>query len=200
MYSGIYTKSSQGYTAELGQYTNGELFDFQVSVEIYNDYIKVLSSCYNYIETSGEWRIYGGNGTGFGTIEYYYVDPSTYNMKFVVQSFNSFTGSYMNTTYAMAKGDVIFQKQYNSNSGYSSGESSYSSGGSSRSSSSRSGNSGSTNTRRSCTVCQYHVGKCGVCKGTGNVTKSAYGTSTTVSCRNCGGNGRCPICGGDGWR
>lgn len=129
MYSDFYTKSSQGYIAELGQYTNGGLDDFQVSVDIYNDYIKVLSSRHNYIETSGEWRIYGGNDTGFGSIEYYYVNPSTYNMKCVVQSFNSFTGSYMNTTYAMAKGDVIFQKQYNSNSGYSSGESNYSSGG-----------------------------------------------------------------------
>lgn len=198
LYSGIYTKSSQGYMAELGQYTDGG-FDFQVNVEIYNDYILINSDRYDYVKTSGEWKVYGGKDNFMGTTEYYYVNPSTYTMKYMtISSFTVFGRTVCTTTtYAMAKGEVIFQKQYNSNNGYSSSGSSYGSG---NNNSGNGNNNGSGTTRRACTVCKYHVGECGVCKGTGKVTNSTNGYRTTSNCSNCGGTGKCPTCGGDGWR
>lgn len=49
--------------------------------------------------------------------------------------------------------------------------------------------SGSSSSRKACTVCKYTNGRCNVCKGSGKVMKSSYGTSTYVRCDECGGSG-----------
>ena len=56
-----------------------------------------------------------------------------------------------------------------------------------------------TKKRKACRSCMYTNGKCSVCKGRGLETISVSGHVSKVQCRNCGGSGRCPICGGDGW-
>lgn len=60
LYSGLYTKSAQGYCVETGMYTDPLPNDFEISVEIYDDHIVVLSDRYDYVSTSDGWKIYGG--------------------------------------------------------------------------------------------------------------------------------------------
>lgn len=194
LYSGVYTQSSQGYSPELG-WTSTPGPDFTVSVEIYNDYIIVSGSRYDYVETRGAWRIYGGDQV-LSSYYYYHVNPSTYEMKHIMSSQNPFTGGYNVFQYAMTKGETTMPKYSNGNSN--SGANGVTNN--SRSNSTQNSSGSSSSNRRACTICKFTNGKCTTCKGSGQVLSTTYGTKSYTRCMDCGGNGRCKYCNGTGYR
>lgn len=194
LYSGLYTKSSQGYWEERGMYTDPLPNDFEVSVEIYDDHIVVLNSRYDYVKTSNGWKIYGGEVDFLGNVEYYKVNPSNYEMSYSCVTSNPYMGGISTMTYAMKKGSTTFQKVANSGqgNGYNSNSGSYSSG-----------SSGNTKTRHTCPLCN----------GQKRIVKDTYpslygGKNYQVRCNECGGyfmrstghtHVTCPQCHGRGY-
>ena len=120
LYKGTYTISSQGYCAELGGYTNSFGSDFTVEIDIYNDYIVVAGTApgcgrFDYVRTSGNWRIYEGVTSSWGSY-YYKVNSITFDMSQYCSMYNQFTGSTDTFIYAMSKGETTFNKYNNDNS------------------------------------------------------------------------------------
>ena len=197
-YKGLYTISSQGRSQTTGGYTGYYGSDYITEIQIYDDYILVGTEKCEFDKVQGSERVYSNSGFSFGgnsTYSRYYVDPN-YNIR-KVDTFNDQFGSDW-FEYEVAKGETTMPKYQprfsNSSPSYGGSSSSYQSG------SSQNTRQNSTKHRTACRSCMYTNGKCSVCKGTGRQTSSGGGYSTKTQCRNCGGSGRCPTCGGDGWR
>ena len=110
LFEGTYTISNRGYCAELGGYTDPIGVGQVVNVKIYNNYIIVGGERHNHVKTSNGYYIYGNlNNT------YYKVNSQTFNMSMHMSMYNQFTGFTNTWTYAMEKGEVIFNIQPNNN-------------------------------------------------------------------------------------
>lgn len=197
-YKGLYTVSSQGRSQTTGGYTGVPGPDFEEEIEIYDDYIMVMSTKYDFDKQSGNERVYSSPVSSFmGTSSYdtYYVDKN-YNIR-KVSTFNSQFGTDW-FEYVVVKGRSTIQKHQpqfgESPSINSGGGNSSNSGGSTYTESGK-----STKSHRACTSCKYTNGKCPVCKGSKRVKNNTYGVNSTKTCTNCNASGLCPICGGDGW-
>ena len=117
LYKGAYTVSQQGYCAELGRYTEAFGADYSVDIEIYEDYLWITGAApaigrYDYVRTSGDWKIYEG-ATSLGTTYYYKVNPHTFNMVHYCTMYNQYTGSTNTWTYSVGKGEVVFNRNSN---------------------------------------------------------------------------------------
>ena len=110
LFEGTYTISNRGYCAELGGYTDPIGVGQVVNVKIYNNYIIVGGERHNHVKTSNGYYIYGNlNNT------YYKVNSQTFNMSMHMSMYNQFTGFTNTWTYAMERGEVIFNIQPNNN-------------------------------------------------------------------------------------
>lgn len=196
-YKGLYTISSQGRSQTYGGYTGIAGSDLETEIEIYDDYIMVGTTKCTFDKVSGGERAYSSKGwgvNGWHTYSTYYVD-SNYNIRRVDTSSGQFGTDWFE--YEVAKGRCTmpkYQPQFSGSSASGGGGSTYGSGNSTYNQ-----NQTGKKVRTACRSCMYTNGKCSVCKGTGRQRTSAAGYSTTTECRNCGGSGRCPTCGGDGW-
>ena len=196
-YKGLYTISSQGRSQTTGGYTGYAGSDFTTEIQIYDDYILVGTEKCKFDKMQGKERVYISSGWSFGgnsTYSRYYVDTN-YNIR-KVDTFNGQFGSDW-FEYEVAKGETTmpkYQPKFSGSSASGGGSSTIGSAGSTYNQN-QTGKKG----RTACRSCMYTNGKCSVCKGTGRQTSSAAGHSTKIQCRNCGGSGRCPTCGGDGW-
>ena len=196
-YKGIYTISSQGRSQTYGGYTGVAGPDIETVIEIYDDYIMIGTEKCKFNKVQGGEKVYVSSGWGFGgsnTYSSYYVN-SNYNIRRVDTFSNQFGTDWFE--YEVVKGRCTmpkYQPQFGGSSSSGGGGSTYGSGGSNYNQN-QTGKKG----RTACRSCMYTNGKCSVCKGTGRQTSSAVGYSTKTQCRNCGGSGRCPTCGGDGW-
>lgn len=88
-----YTKSGRGQSQNTGQWTNSSGPE-ECDVEFGDNGITINGIYYDYVRTSGIWKVYGGTSLGFGGTSstfYYYVDPNK-NMKCVCEYFGSYGG------------------------------------------------------------------------------------------------------------
>lgn len=187
LYKGTYTQSPQGYCPEMGTYTEAIGPGFSLTVEIYDSYITVDGSRYNYVSTSDGWKIYKGSAM-FGNTPYYKVNPNNFEMKYYAISTNPYTAQTNTFIYQMQKGETTFNIHQNNSATYGGG---YSTG---------SGTSNRTNTttktyQKDCHLC-HGSGKCNTCNGTHRYLNPL--TNKYVTCPNCRPDGRCSACGGTG--
>lgn len=177
LYSGTIYQSMQGYNQTTGQYFGGGP-DAVFGVEIYNDYIIVSNSRYNYTRNTidGSERVYEGTDM-LGNLSYYYVNPNTFAMRLVKRYSNSFTGGFDYASYQISNGPTTFQYNnptYNNSGGYN-----------------NNGNSGgNSNTNRNNNNKQRH--ECSLCHGKKRIVRDShpptYGTNDSrVRCNECGG-------------
>lgn len=186
-----YTKSGRGQSQNTGQWTDSSGPE-ECNVEFGDNGITINGIYYDYVRTSGKWKVYGGLTMSFGgitTITYYYVD-SNKNMKQVQTS----SGPYSSDTfvYPMSRnGDPTPQ-----GSGVASGQSygsgnGYSNGNSKKSLEERRRDNLNRGAGANCSLCKG-TGKCFNCNGTG--TANYYGTKKV--CKSCDGTGICSLCHG----
>ena len=186
LYEGDYTISNQAYNTGAGQYTNAIGSGVDIHVRVYEDYITINGTRYNYASTSGDWRIYEGVAWN-NSKEYYKVNFKNYEMSMFTNTLNPFTGMFETFTRSIVKGKVYFNINNNSNSN------NYKSSTQTKSS----GNVNQETTRyvdKTCHGC-HNSGKCNTCNGKGWIER--LGVKGTMDCPNCT-NGRCSICGGSG--
>lgn len=191
LYEGVYTRSSQGYWVEAGQYTDAIGSGFQLRIKIYDSYIMVGGTKCEYVRTSGGWKIYEGN-TMFGGTEYYKVNPNNFEMSCYMYSSNPYTGGGSTFVYEMKKGDAVFDVRQNNTNVYGSG---YSSGNSS--SGSNNNRSTSTSNKKICNLC-HGTKTCETCAGKHRYLNPL--TGKYITCPNCGPDGLCRGCNGTGRR
>ena len=187
LYEGIYTESGQGYCIEMGTYVTSTP-DMSYKIKIYNDYILVGSTKHNYVRTEGGWRIYKGVGN-FGSTPFYKVNPNTFAMSKYTIMPNQYSGGVNTLTFAMEKGEVVFNRNTsNSSGGYNNGMGNT--------------NSNSTASQRS----ERTKKECRLCDGKGTVV-STKGVSFGMEkwCSECGKrvptnhhHETCPSCKGEG--
>lgn len=207
LYKGTYTINEQGYYVQGGTYTQSGRYDYTVEIEIYEDYLWVEGVApgigrFDYVRTtSSGMKVYEGMKI-LSSLYYYIVNPTTYDMTFYCDTFNSYTGSTDTFSYAMTKGKTSFNKHYNNSNNnsynYSSNNSSYNS--SQYSSSPKQ----ETTTRH----------KCHYCNGTGEIIQheqtSTFGLNgPRVYCNICNksfnygtvhAHHKCNYCNGTGYR
>ena len=51
-------------------------------------------------------------------------------------------------------------------------------------------------TKVDCLYCYKEPGYCRICRGAGKIPAVVQGRLAPIECRNCGGSGACPQCGG----
>lgn len=186
-----YTKSGRGQSQNTGQWTDSSGPE-ECNVEFGDNGITINGIYYDYVRTTGKWKVYGGLTMSFGgttTITYYYVD-SNKNMKQVQTS----SGPYSSDTfvYPMSRnGDPTPQ-----GSGVASGQSygsgnGYSNGNGKKSLEERRRDNLNRGAGANCSLCKG-TGKCFNCNGTG--TANYYGTKKV--CKSCDGTGICSLCHG----
>ena len=186
-----YTKSGRGQSQNTGQWTDSSGPE-ECNVEFGDNGITINGIYYDYVRTSGKWKVYGGLTMSFGgttTITYYYVD-SNKNMKQVQTS----SGPYFSDTfvYPMSRnGDPTPQ-----GSGVASGQfygsgNGYSNGNGKKSLEERRRDNLNRGAGANCSLCKG-TGKCFNCNGTG--TANYYGTKKV--CKSCDGTGICSLCHG----
>lgn len=173
--SGTIYVSSQGYNLTTGQYFGGGP-DAIYGIEIYNDYIIVGTSRYNYSRNTdnGSERVYEGTN-GLGDMCYYYVNPNTFAMRLVMQFSNPYTGGFDYASYQISNGPTMLQYNnptYNPSGG-----------------NNNSGNSGgNSNTNRNNNKQRR---ECSLCHGKRRIVRDSpipvYGNDSRVRCNECGG-------------
>lgn len=198
LYSGTIYQSMQGYNQTTGQYFGGGP-DAEFGVEIYNDYIIVSNSRYNYTRNTndGSERVYEGTDM-LRTQCYYYVNPKTFAMRLVKVYSNPYMGTNEYVSYRISNGPTTYQHNnptYNPSGG-----------------NNNSGNSGgNSNTNRNNNNKQRRA--CSLCHGKGRIVRDfpppTYGTKDSrVRCNECGGyfwqstghsHVTCPTCHGRGY-
>lgn len=179
LYSGHYTQSAQGRNVTTGQFTDPIGGDYQMEVEIYEDYITINSvDTYKFVKMVNGKRKYSGSPSfqmaGMSTYSDYYVDGN-YNITMNTTMNTAFGSDTF--VYTITKGESTMPVYNNPSGGgsYSCG----SNGGSSRSSTTPNNRS----TPRP---------NCAYCRGKGRVVHNSYqpmyGTQDyQVRCNECGG-------------
>lgn len=186
-----YTKSGRGQSQNTGQWTDSSGPE-ECNVEFGDNGITINGIYYDYVRTTGKWKVYGGLTMSFGgttTVTYYYVD-SNKNMKQVQTS----SGPYSSDTfvYPMSRnGDPTPQGSgVTSGQSYGSGNG-YSNGNGKKSLEERRRDNLNRGAGANCSLCKG-TGKCFNCNGTG--TANYYGTKKV--CKSCDGTGICSLCHG----
>ena len=192
LYEGDYTMSNRAYNAGYG-YTDAIGGGYEIHVRIYEDYITINGTRYEYSSTSGDWRIYEGV-TWLNSTDYYKVNFKNFEMDMFSNSFNQYTGQVNTITRSIVKGKTTFSVENNSNYDNSNTYSNNSNYNSSSNNNSNSSNASSRYTDKTCHGC-HGSGKCNTCNGKGWFY--GMGSSTKLNCPNCS-NGTCSICVGKG--
>ncbi|MGM9693486.1 MAG: hypothetical protein ACI3YC_00550, partial [Alloprevotella sp.] len=178
LYSGTIYQSIQGYNETTGQYV-GSGPDAEFGVEIYNDYIIVGSSRYDYTRNTdnGSERVY--EGTDFLRNKcYYYVNPKTFAMRMVKVYGNPYMGRNEYVSYQISNGTTTFQ--HNNPAYNNSGNNNYGNSGGYNNSNDNDNNKNNRQRR-----------ECSLCHGKGRIVRDSpvptYGNDSRVRCNECGG-------------
>lgn len=193
LYEGYYTESRRLYNTTTGDYIgdNGSMTHY---VKIYDNYILVSGSRYDYKSTTEGWKLYEGVSWG-GTTYYYKVNPNNYIISKYVTSYNHYFSRVETLVGNVVKGETNLNNNTYSNNSYSNASNNYNFSNSTNSSSSSSVNQNTSRyTDKTCHGC-HGSGKCNTCNGKGWYER--LGIKGTMNCPNCS-NGRCSICGGTG--
>lgn len=186
LYKGTYTISGQGQFVSSGDYTVA-VPDMEVEIAIYEDYLEVLGEKMALEGVENGKRIYEGSIGGFKNR---YIVYSSFEMYRLYEVTGPLGNDWVRTE--ISKGESLMPR-HNAGS-INQNNSEYD--GNQRS---NSNNGGNNPKKLACRACLYTNGKCSVCNGDRQIKRSAYGHDVVVTCDNCRGSGRCPVCGGDGW-
>lgn len=180
-----YTKSGRGQSQNTGQWTDSSGAE-ECEVEFGDDGITINGVYYEYLRTSGNWKIYRGLSMSYGgssNTSYYYVDANK-NMKMVCET----TGPGISDTYIypMSRNREPTPQGSGVTSGRSYGSGNSVSGGSvNKSLEERKRDVLNSGGGYNCGLCKG-TGKCFNCKGTG-VANYMGTTKKCVSCKDAPG-------------
>ncbi len=180
-----YTKSGRGQSQNTGQWTDSSGAE-ECEVEFGDDGITINGVYYEYLRTSGNWKIYRGLSMSYGgssNTSYYYVDANK-NMKMVCET----TGPGISDTYIypMSRNREPTPQGSGVASGRSYGSDNSVSGGSvNKSLEKRKRDVLNSGGGYNCGLCKG-TGKCFNCKGTG-VANYMGTTKKCVSCKDAPG-------------
>lgn len=195
-YSGNYISDANSYDVYTGSLAASG-WELNHTVEIYDDYIIVDKSKYEFVRMNGSERVYKGNSISFsGTSSqsYYYVD-AIYNIREITDFSSMYGSSRYQCRWRKEGGAAPAQPQYNN--GYNSGYNNTYNNSYQQPQQQQTPAYQKPAQSKDCTIC-HGSGKCNTCNGKGYYTGLGINSGTHL-CPNCPNHsGRCQWCNGTG--